>query len=176
LRLTTERHDYQGKSYSSGAVTSKDKFDYLFGRLDISARLSKGNGFWPAFWLLPTQTVLVNGWASHEVDMMEYLGQDPYTDYMVNWWGPQKEYCAYTGPDFSADFHLFTFIWTPTSLTWLIDGTQRCQLTHGVPDAKMFLILNDRLGGDWPVPPDASTVLPQYLDIDYVRVYSATSS
>ncbi len=175
LRLTTERWAFQGRAYTSGAVTTQGKFDFLYGRLDIRARMPKGNGLWPAFWLLPTTMPAVPSFASYEVDVMEALGQDPHTDYMVNWVGTRHVYCRYTGPDFSADFHVYSFIWTATSMSWLIDGVQRCVRQHNIPTTRMNLTLNTRIGGSWPVPPDASTFLPQYTDIDYVRVYSAAA-
>ncbi len=174
LRLTTERRAFQGSAYTSGAVTTQGKFDFLYGRLDIRARVPKGNGLWPAFWLLPGDW-WQGGYAPFEIDMMEALGQDTHTDYMVNWSGTLHQYCQYTGPDFSAGFHVYSFIWTANSMTWLVDGTQRCARQRGIPTMRMDLILNTAIGGSWPVPPDASTVLPQYTDIDYVRVYAAAT-
>jgi beta-glucanase (GH16 family) len=175
LRLTTERRAFQGHVYTSGAVTTNGKFDFLYGRVDMRARMPKGNGLWPAFWLLPSD-FSGDGYAPYEVDVAEALGQSPHTDYMVDWVGSLRiGYCEYTGPDFTADYHVYSFIWSATSTSWLIDGIQRCKFTRGMPAARMELILNTRIGGSWPVPPDASTILPQYTDIDYVRVYSPAS-
>lgn len=175
LRLTTERRSFQGHAYTSGAVSTKGKFNFLYGRLDIRARLPRGNGLWPAFWLLPDVPGSAN--LPYEVDVAEALGQWPHTDFMVAWDGSQRTgYCEYNGPDFSADYHVFSFIWTASSISWQIDGTQRCSFTTGVPSTRMELILNTFIGGSWPVPPDASTVLPQYTDIDYVRVYTPASA
>ncbi|HEX6818804.1 MAG TPA: glycoside hydrolase family 16 protein [Ktedonobacterales bacterium] len=172
LRLTTERRSFQGHAYTSGALATKGKFDFLHGRVDIRARLPKGNGLWPAFWLLPSD-FQGSGYAPYEVDVAEALGQWPHTDFMVAWVGSQRTgYCEDDGPDFTAGYHVFTFIWTATAITWQIDGTQRCSFTTGVPTARMELVLSTSIGGSWPVPPDASTVLPQYTDLDYVRVYA----
>lgn len=172
LRLTTERRSFQGRAYTSGAVSTKGKFDFLYGRVDIRARLPKGNGLWPAFWLLPSD-YSGSGDVAYEVDVMELLGQWPRSDFMVDWIGGQRNgYCEYKGPDFTAGYHVYTFVWSATSISWLVDGAQRCTFTRGMPNTHMELILNTFIGGAWPVPPDASTVLPQYTDIDYVRVYS----
>jgi beta-glucanase (GH16 family) len=175
LRLTTERRAFQRKAYTSGAVVTKGKFDYLYGRLDIRARMPSGDGIWPAFWLLPSNFDSTSVYAPYEVDVMEQLGQTPNIDYMVHWWGGYHDYCQYTGPDFSAGYHVYTFVWTQTAITWLIDGVQRCRFTQAVPNTRMYLILNDTIGGSWPIPPDRSTVLPQFVDIDYVRVYTPGS-
>lgn len=174
LRLTTERRWYQGKPYTTGAVTTQGKFAFLYGRIDFRGRVPKGDGLWPAFWLLPEE--MPGASAQYEVDVMEALGQDTHTDYMVGWAPGWHNYCQYTGPDFSADYHVYSFVWTPTSSTWLIDGVARCTFTKGMPTVPMYVILNNHIGGDWPVPPNATTHLPQYTDIDYVRVYAAASS
>ncbi len=173
LQLKTERREYQGKPYTSGAVTTQGKFSYLYGRIDIRAQIGAGDGLWPAFWLLPANMLGYS--AAYEVDMMEALGQDTHTDFMVDWVQNHNTYCQFTGPDFAADYHVYSFVWSATSISWLIDGTPRCSLTSGMPTVPMYLILNDRIGGDWPVPPDASTHLPQQVSIDYIRVYTPLS-
>ena len=159
-------------------MTTKGKFDFLYGRLDIRARLPKGDGLWPAFWMLPSGYQGSGGSdVPYEMDVAEALGQWPHTDFMVAWQGLQRTgYCEYDGPDFTAGYHVYSFVWSATSISWLIDGTQRCSFTRGVPTTRMEVILNTYIGGPWPVPPDASTVLPQYTDIDYVRVYTPAAT
>lgn len=176
LRLTTERRSFQGHAYTSGAVSTKGKFDFLYGRLDIRARLPRGDGLWPAFWMLPSD-FSGSGDPAYEMDVAEALGQWPRTDFMVAWQNSQRTgYCEYNGPDFTTGYHVYSFVWSATSISWQIDGTQRCSFTRGVPTTRMELILNTFIGGAWPVPPNASTVLPQYTDIDYVRVYSPAAA
>lgn len=170
LQLKTERRAYLDKSFTSGAVTTQGKFSYLYGRMDIRAQIGAGDGLWPAFWLLPED--MQGYYAAYEVDMMEALGQDTHTDYMVDWENNHNTYCQYTGPDFAADYHVYSFVWNATSISFSIDGTQRCSFASGMPTVPMYLILNDRIGGAWPVPPDASTHLPQQISIDYIRVYT----
>jgi beta-glucanase (GH16 family) len=116
------------------------------------------------------------GLAQYEVDMTEALGQTPRTDYMVDWVWSWHRYCAYTGPDFTVGYHIYTFIWTAEAITWLIDGVQRCGFHYGMPTTRMYLTLNTRIGGSWLVPPDANTVLPQYTDIAYVRFYAPATT
>jgi beta-glucanase (GH16 family) len=149
-------------------VTTQSKFDFLYGRMDIRAQLPYGQGIWPAFWLLPT--VQPAPLASHEVDIVELLGQDPNLAYMVNHWYTSRRYCTFTGPDFSRGYHVFSFVWSATSLEWYIDGTRRCEVTEGIPDTKMYLLLDTYTGG-WPGPPDQTTPFPEYTLIDYVRIY-----
>ena len=83
---------------------------------------------------------------------------------------------AFTGPDFSQDYHIFSIIWTSQAISWYVDGIQRFESEQGIPHQSMYLIINSSLGGFWAGNPDASTVLPQYMDIDYARIYQSTES
>lgn len=172
LRLTSEQRWEGGKRYTSGAVSTLNTFGFKYGRVDIRARLPKTKGIWLAFWMLPVRQTW-QGLPPHEVDITELLGQNPATIYMVNHWGSQKQSCDYTGPDFSADYHVFSLVWDSSALTWYVDGIRRCQVSQGIPDEDMYFVLNTYVGGSWPGPPNATTVLPQYTDIDYIRVYKS---
>ncbi|GAC1452713.1 MAG: hypothetical protein PVSMB4_13280 [Ktedonobacterales bacterium] len=167
LHITSTR---RGASYQSGAMTTENRFSFQYGRVDIRAKLPGTDSLWSAFWLLPSHSSSA-GAATHEVDIMEMLGQDPTTVYMVNHFGSDRRYCQFTGPDVSAGFHVYTFIWTPTMLEWDIDGVARCTVTAGIPQDPMYLIVNTYIGGSLPTPPDSNTSLPQTTVLDYVRVY-----
>jgi beta-glucanase (GH16 family) len=174
LLLISRSEPFADKSYTSGAVTTEGKFSFLYGRVDIRARLPQGQGLWPAFWLLPVnQSSWDSPWkAPYEIDIMEMLGQQPNTVYMTNNWNDaaDQEQCRHVGPNFAADYHVFSLVWSPTAITWYIDGVQRCQVTEGVSHTPMYLILNVAVGGSWPGAPDDSTSFPQAASIDYVRV------
>jgi beta-glucanase (GH16 family) len=146
LRLTSEQRTVDGKRYTSGAVSTVGKFAFQYGRIDIRARLPHTQGFWTAFWLLPPQQDW-QGAAPHEVDIVEMVGSSPRTILMDNHFGSQEQWCYYTGPDFSTGFHTFSLDWTPTSLSWSVDGVERCQIVQGVPDQPMSLLLNTYVGG-----------------------------
>jgi len=170
LRITTQAQNVKGYHYTSGAITTEDKFGFTYGRIEFRARLPQTKGSWPAFWLLPVHTV---GRATFEIDMTEMVGRDPNTVHMVNHWGTQQDAQDFTGPDFSQDYHVFSMIWTSQSISWYIDGVQRFESEQGISNQSMYLIINSTLGGAWAGNPDASTVLPQYMDIDYVRIYQS---
>ena len=170
LRLTSEKRTVGTYNYTSGAVTTENKFSFLYGLVTIRARLPQGGkGIWPAFWLL------TNDNKSNETDIME-MANDPtlaYQTFHANVPIPNSyiSQCITHEPDLSADFHTYTLNWSPGSLTWFIDGTQVCQVTQDVPQTPMYLLLNTAVGGSWPGSPDANTVFPQYMDIDYVQVW-----
>ncbi len=173
LQITTKKQHMGPYAYTSGAITTENKFSFLYGRVDIRAKLPKTQGFWPALWLLPNNSV---GIAPFEIDMMEFLGNDPTTIYMTNHRGRQQDQGLYLGPDFSQNYHVFSIVWNQYSITWYIDGIQRFQTSQGISNKSMYLIINSSLGGGWPGNPNASSIFPQYMSIDYVRVSQASTT
>jgi beta-glucanase (GH16 family) len=163
------------KTYPSGAVTTENKWTMQYGRLDVRAKLTGGNGLWPAIWLLPVGQA---NWASdYEIDLMEMLGKDPHTVYFTLHYAEatKQQQCQMTGPDFSAGFHTFTLLWRPGSAEWEVDGIVQCTITgEGVSTEPMYLLVNDAVGGAWPGEPDATTPLPQTMLVNYVRASALT--
>ncbi|HEX9780420.1 MAG TPA: family 16 glycosylhydrolase [bacterium] len=171
LVLRSQARPLGGRQYTSGLVETKGKFAQAFGRFEVRAKLPGGQGIWPAHWLLPTD----GGWPP-ELDIMELLGHEPNTVYLTQHWGawPNNRLGGepFTGPDFTQDFHTFALEWEPDEIRWYVDGELRHRSREHVPTVPCFLILNTAVGGDWPGPPDETTVFPQFHEIDYVRVYA----
>jgi beta-glucanase (GH16 family) len=170
-RVKAEKRQLAGYAYTSGALTSHGLFSLQYGYVEIRAKIPAGKGLWPAFWLLAEG----EDWPK-EIDVFEILGNQPDTVYMTNHWkGPNGEHLSdqgiYTGPDFSRAFHTFAVEWQPSQIIWFVDGVERFRTNQGVPTEPMYLITNLAVGGDWPGSPDASTVFPAYLDIDYIAAY-----
>jgi beta-glucanase (GH16 family) len=163
-------------NYTSGIVCSV--LEQQYGYFEARLKMPLGQGYWPAFWLLGANgTTGVN-----EIDIHEYLGNAPDTVYMTVHWGQSysvghmSDGTSYTGPDFSADYHVFGLEWDPDKIIWSIDGVERFRHTgDGVPQVKMYIILNLAIGGTWPKAPDATTPFPGLYDVDYVRAYQATA-
>ena len=157
-------------AYGSGRATTKKRFAFLYGKVEVRAKLPGTLGLWPAIWLLPDD----GSWPP-EIDMMELLGNVPTRIIMSHHWGSKKQdlhdQTEFDGPDFTQDFHVFSIEWQPGLIRWLVDGVERKAVTSHVPNKAMYLILNTSVGGDWPGMPDASTIFPAYLQIDYVRIY-----
>jgi beta-glucanase (GH16 family) len=82
----------------------------------------------------------------------------------------QSLQCAFSGPDFSQDFHTFALTWTPGQLVWYVDGAPRCSQTTGVPAHPLFLIMNSAIGGILGGDIDPA-IFPQACLVDYVRIY-----
>ena len=167
LRLRADKRSYGGMSYTSGAITTFAKFYQTYGYFKMRAKLPAGQGLWPAFWLLPS-----NGKWPPELDVMENLGSDPRTIYMSNIWPGGQSQTKFTGPDFSNGYHTFALEWHPDVLIWYVDNIERRRYTgEGIPQSPMYMLIDLAVGGNWPGAPDQTTILPQTLDIDYVRAY-----
>jgi len=172
LRIKAEKRSMGGQSYTSGAITSFNRFTFLYGYIEMRAKLPSGQGLWPAFWMLPENEAKVIG----EIDIFELLGHEPDVIYMSSHFPDNNgnsifETNSYQGQDFSKDFHTFAVEWRPDTLIWYIDGDKRSQLSHDVPNMPMFILTNLAVGGKWPGYPDETTRFPAYFDIDYIRVY-----
>jgi beta-glucanase (GH16 family) len=183
LVLQAQREQFGGRAYTSARIKSAGRMERAYGRFEARIRIARGQGMWPAFWMLGAN-IGSAGWpACGEIDIMENIGREPDLIHGTVH-GP-----GYSGADgfgapaslggaaFADDFHVFAVEWEPGVVRWYRDGvlyhTARPDLVHGswVFDHPFFLILNLAVGGDWPGSPDAGTVLPQQMLVDYVRVY-----
>ncbi len=176
------------REYSSGRVRTKHRGDWKYGRIEIRAKLAKGQGIWPAIWMLPTDDQY-GGWAaSGEIDIVELKGHEPNkvlgTLHYGGYWPDNKysgdEYRLPTGT-FADDFHTFAVHWKEGEIAWLVDGkcyqkqTKWDSVGGAYPapfDQRFHLLFNLAVGGHFVGEPNESTVFPQQMRIDYVRVYS----
>jgi beta-glucanase (GH16 family) len=187
LRITAREESYNGFDYTSARIKTQGKFSQTYGRFEARIQLPLGQGLWPAFWLLGDEISTV-GWPEcGEIDIMEYRGQEPnVANGAVH--GPgysagQAISGSYVKPGagFNEGFHVFAVEWTPSSITWSVDGTTFMTVDGGdlpdgaewVYDDPHFIILNVAVGGNYVGSPDESTVFPQTMLVDYVRVYEA---
>lgn len=170
----------EGRQYTSARLKTEGKKTFTYGRFEGRMKLPYGQGMWPAFWLLGG-----NNWpTTGEIDIMENLGREPSivhgTMHGPGYSGSAGPTASYTLPGsakFSDDFHVFAIEWETNAIRWYVDDTLYSTKTPAdiggntwVFDHGFFFILNLAVGGDWPGDPDATTVFPQHLVIDYVRV------
>lgn len=172
LTMTATNQQSGGRPYTSGAITSSGLREFTYGYAEVRAKMPRGRGLWPAFWLLST-----GPGTTGEIDVFEVLGHEPRRVHMTlhrDWGtGQSQEGTSWVGPDFSAAFHTFAVDWEPEHIVWYVDGVERFRSKTDVPIRPMCLIANLAVGGptSWPGPPDAQTQLPASLEIDYIRVY-----
>ncbi len=170
LSITATRDNRFNPPYASARINTRTSFLQRYGRFEMRARLPRGQGIWPAFWLLPENT-----WPP-EIDIMELLGHEPTRVHFTNHWGtsaaPLSQTSSFSGPDFSADFHTFACEWQPDRIDFFVDGVRRAtNINGGIPSVPMYIILNVAVGGLWPGNPNASTPFPQQMVVDWVRAY-----
>jgi beta-glucanase (GH16 family) len=163
-------------------MTTQDKKFFKFGRIDIRAKLPVGKGIWPALWMLGTNINSVGWPACGEIDIMELIGTYPErVTGTMHWSGTSQSkglnYSLSTG-DFSQQFHAFSIIWTQDNIQWFVDDQLYLSASSadvGVAaypfNADEFFIFNVAVGGNWPGSPDNSTLFPQRMFVDYVRVF-----
>ncbi len=170
-----------GASYTSGRITTKTKKEFTYGRFEIRARLPEGKGLWPALWMLGANFSSV-GWPKcGEIDIMELLGNNAAVVYGSVHWdsnGHLSRTNQFSLPagKFSSGFHKFSLVWTPNTMNWYVDNQRffylgRSEISAFPFDLPKFFIFNVAIGGNWPGSPDGTTVFPQHMIIDYIRVY-----
>lgn len=172
LVLRAERKAREGMPFTSGMVSSHEKFSQRYGWFEARVQLPRGRGLWPAFWLLPA-----NGTWPPEIDIMEHKGRIPDRVWMTlhlpqpGTWQSKSSGGEWAGPDFTAGIHTFAMEWEPGSIRWYIDGVERQHVEQTTPDLPMYVIFNLAVGGDWDGDPDAATPFPAEMWVEWVRVY-----
>ncbi|MFK8039694.1 MAG: family 16 glycosylhydrolase [Crocinitomicaceae bacterium] len=172
------------QNYSSTRIKTEGLESWQYGRVDIRAALPFGQGIWPALWMLG-DNITSAGWPScGEIDIMELVGGDGANDRTVHgtahW--DSNGYASYgnskslPGGKFADEFHVFSIIWDANSITWLLDDVQYNVLSISGSDMSefhqnFFFIFNIAVGGNWPGSPNSSTVFPQSMFVDYVRIF-----
>jgi beta-glucanase (GH16 family) len=174
------------RNYTSGRLKTLGKFSQKYGRFEARIKVPFGQGIWPAFWMMGVNIAKVGWPACGEIDIMENIGKEPaivhgsihgpgYTGAV----GIEASYTLPAKARFADDFHVFAVEWSPDSILFYVDQHRYAKRTRAdlrpkwewAFDKPFFLILSLAVGGDWPGNPDASTVFPLDMLVDYVRVY-----
>lgn len=188
LTITARKEAMEEKGYTSARLVSKNKGDFLYGRIEVRAKLPPGRGTWPAIWLLPTDWAYGNWPASGEIDIMEHVGYDParvlfsvHTEAYNHTKGTQKS-GEKNIPSAMSDFHLYRVDWMPDSLKGYFDnelifsfGNERKGHQSWPFDKRFHILLNLAIGGNWGGQKGIDdAIFPARFEIDYVRVYRMT--
>jgi beta-glucanase (GH16 family) len=190
LVITAKKEPFTGtdgipREYTSARMKTQGKVSWKYGKMEARIKIPYGQGIWPAFWMLGDDITTVGWPGSGEIDIMENIGKEPSTVHGTIH-GPGysggnaigKAYSISSGA-FADDYHVYAIEWEPNVIRWYVDGTLYSTLTptnlpsgsRWVYDHNFFIILNLAVGGNWPGNPDGTTVFPQQMLVDYVRVY-----
>ena len=189
IKAVSERYtgpDGVTRNYTSARLKTQGKFAQAYGRFEARIKIPYGQGIWPAFWMLGSDIGQV-GWPKcGEIDVMENIGREPATVHGTihgpGYSGGSGIGAPYTLPNggrFADAYHVYAVEWEPKAVRWYVDDalyktTRLGDLpagTNWVFDHPFFILLNVAVGGNWPGSPDATTIFPQLMLIDYVRVY-----
>ena len=190
LVITALKEDYTGadgkaRHYTSGRIKTKGLFSQAYGRFEARMQLPLGKGIWPAFWMLGDNIGSVGWPKAGEIDTMENIG-DPAVIYSTlhgpgysGAGGISAKYSSPGGEAVNAGFHLYAVEWALNDIKFYFDERLIAERTAAslpagtawVYDHPFFMILNVAVGGGWPGNPDETTVFPQQILVDYVRVY-----
>jgi beta-glucanase (GH16 family) len=191
LVIEARKEHYTGpggsRDYTSSRIRTRHKGDWLYGRIEVRAKLPIGKGMWPAIWMMPTDN-RYGGWPhSGEIDIMELIGHRPNEVHGTLHYSRPDGRHTFTGTNFALatgtfadEFHVFRLDWEPRAMRWYVDDRLYQTQTNWQSRAKSFpapfdqrfhLILNLAVGGNWPGNPDEKTLFPQAMLVDYVRVY-----
>jgi beta-glucanase (GH16 family) len=193
LVIEADQENFGGSSYTSGRLLTQGKWSWTYGRIEARIKIPRGQGIWPAFWMLGNSIGSVGWPACGEIDIMENIGKtsDQGTDHGTIH-GPQSggdynggtgvggTYTLPGGAALADDFHVYAVQWTTNQIQWFVDTNLYFTATPaGLPSGSTwvftqpeFITLNLAVGGNWPGNPDGTTVFPQQMLVDYVRVYS----
>ncbi|MBS3738629.1 glycoside hydrolase family 16 protein [Mesohalobacter halotolerans] len=191
LVITAREESFQGSNYTSARLVTRGLFEKQYGRFEARIKVPYGKGYWPAFWMLGVPETAEEEWPQiGEIDIMENVGDEP-TIAFGSMHGPgysggesiSKEF-ELDGDRFDTSFHIFGIEWSPNRINYYIDDKLYQSLTpedvdeetdgEGVwvfNDRPSYIILNVAVGGNLPGNPNAETIFPQSMVVDYVRVY-----
>jgi beta-glucanase (GH16 family) len=183
LVIEARREAFGNRAYTSARLKTQGLGAWQFGRIEARIQIPRGQGLWPAFWMLGDNFAQVGWPGCGEIDIMENIGKEPARVHATVH-GP-----GYSGANgvssfydvragaFADTFHVFAIEWQPGTMQWYVDSTVYHTVTaRDLPGTwvfnhPFFIILNVAVGGYWPGNPDTTTVFPQTMRVDYVRVY-----
>jgi beta-glucanase (GH16 family) len=179
------------RDYTSARLKTQGTFALAYGKFEARIRVPQGQGIWPAFWMLGNDITALGWPRCGEIDIMEHIGREPSTVHGTihgpRYSGAKAIGAAHNlpgGQRFADAFHLFAVEWEPNVIRWYVDDVLFATKTPAdlpkdakwVYDHPFFLLLNVAVGGNWPGSPDRTTVFPQTMLVDYVRVYKRGSA
>jgi len=186
LTIEAREEASNGSNYSSARMITAGLKEFQYGRVDIRARLPEGQGIWPALWMLGANIFEIGWPACGEIDIMELVGHEPNVIHGTGHWGVQGSgtstfqgngFTLSGGAKYSDEFNVFSIVWTQNQVKYLMNDQEYFALTQGSVgglypfNSPFFFIFNIAVGGNWPGSPDATTVFPQRMFVDYIRVF-----
>ena len=187
LVIEARRENFGGSAYTSARMKTQGKQSFGINTwVEARIRAPQGQGVWPAFWMLGNSISTV-GWPScGEIDIMEIQGQNPFRNFgTIHWADAGGQHVSFGGiynssTSLSAGFHTYAISRTGSSIKWYVDRIQYAEanISGGINSTSefqgpFFILLNVAVGGNFVGSPDGSTVFPQQMQVDWVRVWGS---
>jgi len=189
IKAIHESDTHGMNEYTSARLNTANKQTWRYGKIAARIKLPYGEGIWPAFWMLGANIDENGGdtpWPqSGEIDILELYGteDDSVVEANLHYADESGEHAQMGAVPFELeqgkfadDFHIFELEWTENEITWMVDGEQYASMEITSDELsefhqEFFLLLNIAVGGTWAGRPDETTDFPQYMYVDWVRVY-----
>ena len=177
LKIIAQKESYNGSQYTSARMLSNNLYSFEYGRMDVRAKLPAGTGTWPAIWMLGNDLATAGWPACGEIDVMEQSGSLKSTIYGTLHYpteaGQYGDGSSTTTTTASSAFHVYTTLWTPTSIQLLMDSVVYYTLPNKLSlpfNQPFFIILNVAMGGNFGGTVDPAFTVDS-MEVDYVHVY-----
>lgn len=179
LLIEARKEAYGGMQYTSARMKTQGLKEFKYGKVEARMKLPKGQGIWPAFWMLGSNINQVGWPACGEIDIMENVNNESAIHGTIHW--DSNGHAEYGGTSASIDvtqYHTYSIEWNESSIKWFVDGIQyrEANIANSVNGTDefhkpFFVLLNLAVGGNWPGSPNGTTQFPAKMYVDYVRVY-----
>jgi beta-glucanase (GH16 family) len=178
LVITAKKQRVQSSSYTSARMTTKNKKEFTYGKMEARIKLTLVQGLWPAFWMLGSNINTVSWPVCGETDIMEHINIDSLIYGTIHW--DNNGHAQYGGKIATtpSGYHIYSVEWDSAAIRWYVDGNkyQEANILNNINSTEefhkpFFIILNLAVGGNWPGQTIDNSKLPASMLVDYVRVY-----
>jgi beta-glucanase (GH16 family) len=178
LMIIGRKESYNGANYTSASINTLEKFSFMYGKVEARMKLPVGQGMWPAFWMMGENIKKVGWPRCGEIDIMEHINSTLILVGTAHWHNEKHVSSGSRIPCDVRQYHNYSIEWNQDSLRWLLDNKRyyavciKDSINSTAEFHKPFyLLLNLAIGGNWPKNPDATTVFPDTVFVDYVRLF-----
>ena len=179
LHIRAIKENYDGKEYTSARLLTKGKFDFQYGYVEARIKLPRGDGIWPAFWMLGNNIDAVNWPTCGEIDILEAINVENKVYSTCHWdSNGHAQYGKESGYFDITQFHVYHLYWDKEYIRAGVDGNQFFEIlikdgtgNTGALHNRYFFLLNVAVGGNWPGFNIDNGQFPTEMQVDYIRVY-----
>ena len=179
LLIIAKQQQINGNAYTSARLKTQGLQSWRYGKIEARIKLPMQKGLWPAFWMIGNNITSI-GWPKcGEIDIMEHVNTENKVHGTIHWDNNGHNYYGGQTPaNIEGQYHIYSIEWNPDSIKWLMNGIKywSANIANNINNTEefqnpFFIILNVAVGGNWPGSTDNTTVLPDTMFVDYVRVY-----